>query len=196
MVMKDYYYFKQKDLLVNVQVDQSVVEYTSHREINLDEMIFVEHYIKHVIIKKLSMLKDFRFKIEYAGTSSQLVEEHKSFVDNLPSRPSMPDLFLQREARRDDLGFTMDDLGFIQREHGHFQDPQQHSNDADIKSSIEQLKAKADEDFCFDRIGDILRDRNEKHPEEFGYRMEELVERLKEYNSLSNKKVKITDLIK
>jgi len=61
---------------------------------------------------------------------------------------------------------------------------------------IKELKENADKGFCFDKIGDILRDRNENHPEEPEHRMEELEMYVKEYNKLTNKTITIKSLIK
>ncbi len=153
-------------------------------------MIGVEHYIKTVGMKGLSL------KIEYNGITDELGIEHKNFTENkLPSLklPPLPDFsgdldsmdFITRENPFDtqNLGNLYNNIDINQH--------QEKDQDAGIKA----LKNKADEGFCFDRIGDILRDRNENHPDELKYRMEELVECLKEYNALSNKDIKINTLI-
>lgn len=175
----DYFYFRNSDLLINVRREKNVVTYCSHRKMGLDEMIGVEHYIKTVGMKGLSL------KIEYNGITDELGIEHKNFTENkLPSLnlPPVPDF----SGDLDKMGFITRDTQNLGNLYNDYQD-----QDAGIKA----LKNKADEGFCFDRIGDILRDRNENHPDELKYRMKELVECLKEYNALSNKDIKINTLI-
>lgn len=201
--MKDYYYFKQKDLLINVQLDNNVATYQTHRPVCLDEMIFAEHYIRNVVLKNSSIYSDpneDRVKIEYDGPSDQLMKDYTEFVNqNLPKSDFFEDLkFMDPRGWPREI---TEDLGNIRKHafesaRADFYKKEQLRNTDAQDQEIKDLKKKADQEFCFDRIGDILRDRNEKHSDDVGYRMEELVECVKEYNALSGNKIKITDLIK
>lgn len=201
--MKDYYYFKQKDLLINVQVNNNTATYQTHRKVELDEMIFVEHYIRNVVLGKS---KEFEcrempvIKIEYSGPDDKLMEEHKMFVEQHGQDvlPKMPDFFKDLNFMETKSPRPLGDIKFPGSfDRGAFESARDDFYNKQDKQDeeIKDLKERADQEFCFDRIGDILRDRNENHSDDVGYRMEELVECVKEYNALSNKKVKITDLI-
>ena len=72
------------------------------------------------------------------------------------------------------------------------------TKDKEITAAITSLCTAANEDMWFNRIGDILRERNEEHAGDEEYKFPELQKAVIEYNKavVKERQVYIIDLIK
>lgn len=187
------FYFAKNDLMISVEYDkrEHMASYKCHRTMSARETQLIEKYIEIKVLETPNPI------IVYFGEDDELQktwdEFHSIDMDKEKNwkigKP--PEKF--DELSKSDL---------IKKIHNKFSDKkellanlQSFLLDGISQKMVTELKAGADEGFCFDKIGDILRDRNENHPEEPNHRMEELKMYLKEYNQLSNKSITIKSLI-
>lgn len=201
------FYFSKNDLMISVVYDklENMASYKCHRPMAAKETALIEKYIE------VKILETSRSIITYIGEDEELQktwdEFHSTKRDSNWTAKKLdsseqPGVQLKDKYKKEitDELKKKDDL--IKKIHDNFSDKKELL--ANLQSfllegistkNIEKLKKNADEGFCFDTIGDILRDRTENHPEEPMYRMRELVVYLKEYNKLTNNNITIDSLI-
>lgn len=214
MEQTELFYFSKNDLMISVIYDklEAAASYKCHRTMSAGETALIEKYIEVKILEAPHSI------IVYFGEDDDLQETWNEFhsikrdknTDNAWKASRINDkgdnsLFNHLD-RTGDLPGVIDKESIDKWKHHYKKEIHKKKEllgklqewlleGISIKK-ISELKAGADEGFCFDIIGDILRDRNENHPEEPEHRMEELEIYVKEYNKLTSNKITIKSLLK
>lgn len=178
------FYFSKNDLMVSVvyNKEKGTATYECHRTMDDRETTLIEKYIE------IRILQQFPSTIVYVGQNDDL---QKTW-----------DEFHEKNFKADKKTIYPDKDELINKIHNQYPDKEELLSKLQgfmlagvNEKKITELKENADEGFCFDKIGDILRDRTENHPEEPKYRLEELETYLKEFNKLSNSNITLNSLI-
>ena len=191
MEKTELFYFSKNDLMISVVYDkkESAASYKCHRTMSARETALIEKYIEIKVLESPHPI------IAYFGEDDELQKTWNEFH----SIDREQDWKIRKPSEKFDE-LSKSDL--MKKVHAQFSDKkklladlQKFLLDGVNTLKIEKLKKNADEGFCFDKIGDILRDRTENHPDEPMYLMRELVYYLKEYNTLTNNNITIDSLL-
>ena len=198
MKKTELFYFSKNDLMISVVYNkkEAMASYTCHRKMASRETVLIEKYIEIKVLESPHPI------IAYFGEDDELQKTWNEFhsIDRDKTWKPSTLQYSYNICRNVEEPPNKEDL--IKKIHDKYSDKkellanlQSFLLDGINTKKIEELKKNADEGFCFDRIGDILRDRNENHPDEPMYLMRELVFYLKEYNTLTNDNIHIDSLL-
>lgn len=185
MTRKELFYFSNSDLMVCVKIDveENKAEYRTHRVTNSFEQRVVEKYISENILNVGEIFKEL--EVIAIGVDTTLMIEYKKFAERgiIGGKAKLSEA-MRAEAK---LSASMDKLSEALK-----------SKKNEITEAVKDLLTSANDSLWFDRLGDILRDRNEKHPDNRTWRLPELQEAVLEYNKTvkKDKHIKLEDLIK
>lgn len=192
MKKTELFYFSKDDLMISVVYNkpEHTASYTCHRKMEARETALIETYIEMKILATTNPI------ILYFGESDILQktwDEFHAIKKRKKKKNKVKEVPNKEVSSKEELIKKIHEL------YPNKEDLLNHLqsflfDDIDNKKIVE-LKENADEGFCFDRIGDILRDRTEKHADDPKYRMEELEMYLAEYNKLSKSKITLNSLI-
>jgi len=193
MEKTELFYFSKNDLMISIAYNkqENMASYKCHRTMSSREAALIEKYIE------IKVLETSHPIIVYFGEDDELQKTWDEFHAQNHDR----DWTTKNYDSSEQPGLQLKDK-YKKKIHDKYPDKAELLADLqgflldgiNIKK-IKELKKNADEGFCFDKIGDILRDRNENHPDEPMYQMRELIFYLKEYNTLTNNNITIDSLL-
>ena len=195
MEQTELFYFSKNDLMIRVEYNklESMASYKCHRKMEAFETALIEKYIEMKILEAPHGI------VVYFGEDDELQKTWDEFHSRPEKKGWRPDI-LEGSVELEDKDKWKEH--YKKEIHDKYSDKKKLLSDLQgfllegiSTKMITDLKEAADEGFCFDKIGDILRDRKENHPEEPMYQMRELIFYLKEYNTLTNNNITIDSLI-
>lgn len=174
MKRKELFYFSNSDLMISVEIDaaENKAQYHTHRVINYSERSVVEKYISDNVLNVGEIFKEL--EVIEVGVDPVLMVEYKKFAEKgFPGKKPSRNMFEEASANLK-------------------------SKENEITEAVKDLLTSANDSLWFDRLGDILRDRNENHADNKAWRLTELKEAVLEYNKTveKDKHIKLEDLIK
>ncbi len=185
MTRKELFYFSNSDLMVCVKIDEveNKAEYHTHRITNSFEQRVVEKYISENILNVGEIFKEL--EVIAIGVDTTLMIEYKKFAEK-----GIIGKKTDRNRNRNIFEEAMTGAARLSKA--------LKSKESEITEAVQDLLTSANDSLWFDRLGDILRDRNENHPDNRTWRLIELQEAVLEYNKTvkKDKHIKLEDLIK